>query len=165
MKAPKRILSLLLFAGMSQAAMLAQTNADSDEPKEFQKGEFNLSPFGTYVDQAGGKWGAGAAATYYMTDKIGLGAATYWTETGGTFFDNIEFEGYFRVPLKRLAPYGVFTLGYQFDREYWFEGIGAGLDFRAFKRLDAFADFQWRIVNSSVSDNGPFLRLGVRFNL
>lgn len=173
MKSPKSILSALLVLGtitiMGQS-VIAQTNAPpsnagSDETKEFQKGEIDISPFGTYVDQAGGKWGAGVAGTYFVTDKIGVGAATYWTDTGGTFLDNIEFEGYFRLPLKRIAPYGVATLGYQFDRDYWFEAIGVGLDFRAFKRLDAFADFQWRIANSSASQNGAFLRLGVRFSL
>ena len=176
MQTSKRIVTALLSFGMvtilGQAVMLAQTNAppppsdsDSGRTKEFSKGEFNISPFGTYVDEAGGKWGAGVAGTYFITDKIGLGAATYWTDTGGTFLDNIEFEGYFRIPFKKLAPYGIATLGYQFDRDYWFEAIGVGLDFRALKRLDAFADFQWRIVNSSSSQNGAFLRLGLRFNL
>jgi hypothetical protein len=157
---------------MGQAVMMAQTNTTTstsapapDEGVKFQKGEFNLSPFGTYVDRQGGKWGAGVAGTYFITDKIGIGGATYWTDTGGTFLDNAEFEGYFRLPLKRIAPYGVVSLGYEFDHSYWFETIGAGLDFRAFKRLDAFADVQWRIVNSSVSENGVFLRVGVRFNL
>jgi hypothetical protein len=179
MTTAKRILTPLLVLGvvtfLSQAVMLAQTNATTstaqpttappDETKEFHKGEFNLSPFATYVDQTGGKWGAGAAATYFITDKIGLGAATYWTETGGTFFDNVAFEGYFRLPLKRIAPYGVVGLGYQFDRDYWFETIGAGLDFRAFKRFDAFSDVQWRIANSGSAGDGVLLRLGVRFNL
>jgi hypothetical protein len=150
--------------------VLAQTNAPppdpgSDNAKEFHKGEIAISPFGTYVDQSGGKWGAGVTGTYFVTDMIGAGLATYWTDTGGTFFDNIVVEGYFRVPLKRIAPYGVVGLGYQFDREYWFETIGAGVDFRAFKRLDAFADVQWRIANSSISHNGAMLRLGVRFSL
>jgi hypothetical protein len=173
MKAPNRLLAALLAFGMATliGQAIAQTNAppsnpgSDDEPK-YNKGEFNLSPFGTYVDQAGGKWGAGLAGTYFITDKIGIGAATYWTHTGGTFLDNVEFEGYFRLPLfKRIAPYGVASLGYQFDRSYWFETIGAGVDFRAFKRLDAFGDVQWRISNSSVSQNGAMLRLGVRFSL
>jgi hypothetical protein len=137
-----------------------------EEGFKFNKGEWLLSPFGAYVDQAGGKWGAGLAATYYITDMIGIGGATYWTETGGTFFDNAEFEGYFRIPLfKRIAPYGLASIGYQFDRDYWFETIGVGADFRLFKRLDAFGDFQWRIADSSHSGNGAFLRLGVRFKL
>ena len=175
MKARNRILTAALAFGiatiLSQGMMLAQANTPTSEPssdnsKEFHKGEWNLSPFGTYSDQAGGKWGAGVAGTYFITDMLGLGAATYWTDTGGTFFDNIEFEGYFRLPLfKRIAPYGVASLGYQFDRDYWFETLGVGVDFRAFKRLDAFADFQWRIANSSISQNGPLLRLGVRFTL
>lgn len=147
----------------TQATILAPD--ESDISLEFAKGEFNLSPFGTYVDQAGGRWGAGVAGTYFLTDKIGIGAATYWTDTGGTFFDNLIFEGYFRLPLKRVAPYAVAALGYQFDHTYWFETIGGGIDFRAFKRLDAFADLQWRFANSDKSGNGALLRFGLRFNL
>jgi hypothetical protein len=147
----------------TQATILAPD--ESDISLEFAKGEFNLSPFGTYVDQAGGRWGAGVAGTYFLTDKIGIGAATYWTDTGGTLFDNLIFEGYFRLPLKRVAPYAVAALGYQFDHTYWFETIGGGIDFRAFKRLDAFADLQWRFANSDKSGNGALLRFGLRFNL
>ena len=42
--------------------------------------------------------------------------------------------------------------------------IGAGVDFRAFKKIDAFGDIQYRIANDS-SHNGALLRLGVRFAL
>jgi hypothetical protein len=164
-----------VIAVLSQVAALAQTNAPAqattstssseDEPR-FQKGEKNVSPFGAYVDQAGGKWAAGVAITYFITDKIGIGGSTYWTDTGGTFFDNAAAEGYFRLPVfKRLAPYAVASIGYQFDRQYWFETIGAGLDFRAFKRFDAFSDLQYRISNSSSkSGDGAIIRVGMRFN-
>jgi hypothetical protein len=131
----------------------------------FNKGELNISPFATYVNQTGGKWGAGAALTYFIQENIGLGAATYWTDLGGTLFDNVEAEGYFRLPiLKVVAPYAVGSVGYQFDHRYWFETIGAGVDFRPFKNIDAFSDLQYRIANSSAL-NGVFLRVGVRFTL
>ncbi len=137
--------------------------AADDEPR-FKPGEWNVSPFGTYTDQTGGKWGAGAALTYYITDKLGVGASTYWTDLQGTFFDNAEAEAYLRLPLlKSLAPYAVGGVGYQFDRQYWFETLGAGLDFRVFKNLDAFSDIQYRFANASNSKDGVFLRLGVRF--
>ena len=182
MQTSKRILTALLSFGMAavmgQTLLPAQTNTTtptnqpaaapapaSESGTEFQKGEFNLSPFGAYSDQVGGKWGAGLAGTYFITDKIGLGGATYWTETGGTFIDNLEFEGYFRIPLKKIAPYAVASLGYQFDYDYWFQTIGGGLDFRAFRRFDAFSDVQWRISDSDKSRNGALLRVGVRFNL
>jgi hypothetical protein len=150
---------------LSGAGSGANSDSASDSEQRFQAGEWDVSPFGVYTDQAGGKWGAGAAVTYFITDKIGVGGATYWTDTGGTFFDNAEAEGYFRLPLfKRLAPYAVGSIGYQFDRQYWFETLGLGLDFRAFKRLDAFADAQYRFSNNdSKSGGGAFLRLGVRF--
>lgn len=170
------IVGIATSGAMGQMRAVAQqTNATTqavsqpsggDDEILFKKGEFNLTPFGTYVDQAGGKWGAGLAGTYYLTDKLGLGAATYWTDTGGTFFDNLEAEAYFRLPLfKRIAPYAVGSIGYQFDREYWFETLGAGLDFRAFKHLQAFSDVQCRFSNSSSkSGNGVFLRVGVRLD-
>jgi hypothetical protein len=165
----KEIFRTLCAMGLGVIAVLSQvatlTAADEEESR-FQKGEKDVSAFGAYIDQAGGKWAAGAALTYFITDKIGVGGSTYWTETGGTFFDNAEAEGYFRLPLfNRLAPYAVGGVGYQFDRHYWFETIGAGLDFRAFKRWDAFSDVQYRISNSSgKSHDGAFVRLGVRFS-
>jgi len=164
------IVSLGAIAVISLSTSLGQTNTtttsakDSDADVRFRKGEMDLSPFGAYVDQAGGKWGAGAALTYFITDKIGICGATYWTDTGGTFFDNAIAEGYFRIPLlKIVAPYAVASIGYQFDRDYWFETIGAGADFRPFKRLNAFSDLQYRIADSSRSGNGAFLRIGLRF--
>ena len=177
-----RLISFGALVALSQVSALAQTNtaqanppaqpppsttssSGSDEESRFKRGEWDVSPFATYVDKAGGKWGAGAALTYFITDKIGIGGATYWTDTGGTFIDNAEAEGYFRLPIfKRLAPYAVGSIGYQFDRQYWFETVGAGLDFRAFKHLDAFSDIQYRFSNDEdKSKGGIFLRLGVRF--
>src|SRR3974377_515777 len=156
MQTSKRTLMALLSFDMvtsTAQTMPAQTNAptsttatsssSADKSMEFHKGEINLSPFGVYSDQAGKKWGLGLAGTYFITENIGVGGATYWTDTGGTFIDNLEFEGYYRVPLKRIAPYAVGSIGHQFDRSYWFETIGAGVDFRVFKRIDAFADLQW----------------------
>ena len=166
MKTTKRILMLILGIGAIAAWGQIRAVAQQSEEILFKKGEFDLSPFGAYVDQAGGKWAAGAAATYYITDKIGLGASTYWTEIGGAFFDNLEAEGYFRLPLfKRIAPYAVGGVGYQFDREYSFETLGAGVDFRVFKHLQAFSDVQYRFSNSSSkSGGGGFLRLGARID-
>jgi hypothetical protein len=157
--------ALCLLAALAQTNATAQTNAAAtEEEPRFKAGEKDFSPFGVYTDQAGGKWGAGAALTYFVTDKIGAGLSSYWTELGGTFFDNLEGEGYFRLPLlKVIAPYAVGGVGYQFDRHYGFETIGLGLDFRAFKHLDAFGDLQYRFSNDDdKSKSGTFLRLGVR---
>jgi len=175
MNETRKIIGYLMSAGaitlLSWSTSLAQTNTttaatkDTDEDVRFHKGEMDVSPFGVYVDQAGGKWGAGAALTYFITDKIGIGGATYWTESGGTFFDNAEFEGYFRIPvLKVLAPYALASIGYQFDRQYWFQTFGAVVDFRPFKRIDTFIDLQWRIADSSRSGDGLFVRIGARFS-
>lgn len=155
---------------LAQTVAVAQTSAppatdsDSDDYR-FHKNEWDVSAFGVYSDQAGGKWGAGAAGTYYVTERIGVGAVTYWTDTGGTFIDNLAAEGYFRFPvIKIIAPYAVGGVGHQFDRDYWFETIGGGVDFRPFKRFSAFSDIQYRISNNhDKSSGGPILRIGARF--
>jgi hypothetical protein len=133
----------------------------------FRKGEWTLSPFAAYVDQAGGKWAGGLAATYFLEKHLGIGGATYWTHSGGSFFDNAEVEGYFRLPLfRRLAPYAVGSIGYQFDREYSFETVGGGIDFKLLRRFDGFSDVQWRISNDhDKSSNGAFIRFGLRFSI
>ena len=97
-------------------------------------------------------------------ENVGVGGSTYWTDLEGTFIDNFEAEGYFRIPIfKRIAPYAVGGLGYQFDHDYWFETLGVGVDFRVFKRITAFSDIQYRFVNSSSRD-GALIRLGARFS-
>src|SRR5215471_7643134 len=157
------LVSICTLTALGRAIAAGQATTTTYDDTEFKQGELSLSPFGTYVDKAGGKWGAGAALTYYVLQNVGIGASTYWTELKGTFFDNVEAEGYFRLPLfKSIAPYAVGGVGYQFDRRYWFETIGVGVDFRAFKRFDAFSDVQWRIANNSTK-NGAFLRVGVRY--
>ncbi len=93
----------------------------------------------------------------------GVGGATYWTDAGGTFFDNAFGEAYFRTPLfESGSPYAVGSVGYQFDSDEWVETLGAGVDFRAFKKISAFSDIQWRFAEHT--KDGVFLRLGVRFS-
>src|SRR5262249_4363197 len=91
--------SIWTITALDQAIAAGQATTTTYDDTEFHQGELSLSPFGTYVDQAGGKWGAGAALTYYLLQNVGIGASTYWTELKGTFFDNVEAEGYFRLPL------------------------------------------------------------------
>jgi hypothetical protein len=136
-----------------------------DNESRYRAHEWDLSPFATYVDKAGGKWGVGTALTYFLSKQWGVGAATYWTDfNDGTFFKNLEAESYFRIAqFKSVAPYGTASIGYQFDHEYWFETIGGGVDFRAFKKLSAFSDVQYRFTDNSNNHNGVFIRMGVRF--
>ena len=173
MKNPHRALAYVISLGASvvlcHVTALAQTNATAssatnEEEPRFHKGEMDVSPFGAYVDKAGGKWGPGVALSYFLTKRFGLGAATYWTDFKGTFFDNAELEGYFRLPLLRIvAPYAVGSVGYQFSHEYAFETIGLGVDFRPFKHIDAFGDAQYRYSNDTdKSKSGAFIRVGVR---
>lgn len=134
------------------------------QEERFKAGELEISPFATYVDKSGDDWGLGAAATYFLNDKIGVGASTYWADFGGSFIDNIEGEAYFRLPLfDRIAPYAVGGIGYEFETDEWFETLGAGVDFRVFEKISAFGDIQWRFANET--KDGVFLRLGVRIAL
>ncbi len=136
--------------------------AFGEEESWFRSGEWQVSPFATYVDKSGDKWGVGASATYYLTRNLGLGASTYWTDFGGTFFDNVAGEVYFRIPvLQSVSPYAVGSVGYQFDSSEWFETIGAGVDLRAMDQFGVFADIQYRFANDT--KDGVFIRLGVRF--
>lgn len=144
-------------------AALSTARAEEEESR-FKIGELEVSPFGTYVDKEGGKWGLGASATYFVTDKLGVGASTYWADFQGSFFDNVAGEAYFRLPiLKVIAPYAVGSVGYEFETEEWFETLGLGVDFRAFKNLSAFSDIQYRFANDT--KDGIMVRLGVRLNL
>jgi hypothetical protein len=153
---------LIILAGLCLCVTSVQGD-EADSDKRFNAGEWALSPYAVYVDKAGDNWGLGAAATYYLTERIGVGGSTYWTDTTGTFFDNAAGEAYFRLPaLKLVAPYGVGSIGYEFNREEWFETLGLGIDFRPFKKISAFTDLQWRIANEA--QNGVFLRLGVRLS-
>ena len=153
----------LLILGSLMCLSFGVAAADEEEMR-FHPGEFELSPFGTYIDKEGGKWGAGASLSYFITDKIGVGATTYWADFGGTFFDNLAGEAYFRLPLfKIIAPYAVGGIGYEFETQEWFETLGLGVDFRPFKNISAFGDVQYRFANDS--KDGVFLRLGVRLSV
>jgi hypothetical protein len=155
--------TLMILAGLC----LCVTSVRGDEAandKRFNAGEWDLSPYAVYVDKVGNNdWGLGVAGTYYPTEKIGVGGSTYWTDTTGTVFDNAAGELYFRLPaLKIIAPYGIGSIGYEFNRQDWFETLGLGIDFRPLKMISAFGDLQWRFANQA--QNGVFIRLGVRLS-
>lgn len=161
----------------AQTILLAQTTAPNqtnapapavtmspESSDRFKQNEWDLSVYALYSDQAGHKWGIGSAATYFFTPQIGAGGSTYWTEAGGTLFDNLAAEGYYRFPLQNVvAPYAVISVGRQFDRQYWFESFGGGVDYRAFENISAFSDLQFRVADTSRSQNGIVLRVGARF--
>jgi hypothetical protein len=151
----------------SLLCLCAATMRTQAQDSRFRAGEWDISPFGTYVDKEGNKWGAGLAGTYFLNSSFGVGASTYWTHTGGTIIDNLAAEGYFRVPiLESLSPYAVGSVGYEFeDSHSWMETLGGGIDFRLIKSLAAFSDIQYRWVNDSENRNGVFLRFGLRFAL
>lgn len=139
------------------------TALGQDADTRFRPGEWELSPFATYVDKSGDNWGVGASLSYFVTKNIGVGATTYWTDFGGTFFDNAAAEAQFRLPLlKVVSPYAVGSVGYQFDSSEWFQTLGAGVDFRPFNKISAFGDVQYRFADKT--KDGIFLRFGVRLS-
>lgn len=155
-----RIMNPLTVAALALGlCSLPVCGQKTSEP--FNAGELNLSPFLTYVDKTGDKWGVGASVTYFLTKHLGVGGSTYWTDFKGRFFDNLYGEAYFRLPVgRRIAPYAVGSIGYVFESEERSATVGAGVDFRASKRLSAFGDIQWRYVRDT--KDGAFLRLGAR---
>lgn len=129
--------------------------------ERFRPGEWDVSPFLTYVDREGDDWGLGASVTYFPIKNLGVGGSTYWTDFRGVFIDNLSGEAYFRIPVaKAVAPYAVGSLGYVFETEEWCATFGGGVDFRLFKSVSAFSDIQYRVVEHT--REGVFLRLGAR---
>ena len=158
----KRLLSIRSSCLLAIVAALSGLHATGQETAErFQAGQWDLSPFATYVDKAGDNWGVGAAVTYYVTKNVGVGGSTYWTDFSGAFIDNLNAEGYFRIPIgNKVSPYAVGSVGYAFESSEWTTSIGGGVDFRFLKRISAFSDLQWRIAQDT--RDGAFLRLGAR---
>jgi len=147
----------------SALCLCTVTALGQDADTRFRRGEWEVSPFATYVDKTGDNWGVGASLSYFLTKNIGVGATTYWTDFRGTFFDNAAGEAQFRLPLlKVVSPYAVGSVGYQFDSGEWFQTFGAGVDFRPLKKISAFGDIEYRIADET--KDGIFLRLGARLS-
>ena len=160
MKSILRMKCLLKGLACAIAMLCLLANGQETEDR-FQPGEWDVSPFLTYVDRSGDNWGLGASVTYFPIKYLGVGGSTYWTDFRGVFIDNLSAEAYFRIPIaKRLAPYAVSSAGYVFETEEWSVTLGGGVDFRLFKRVSAFSDIQWRFVQDT--RDGVFLRLGAR---
>jgi hypothetical protein len=128
----------------------------------FKAKELSLSVFGSWVDKDDSSFAPGAGISYFFTRNLGIGAATFWENYDGTFFDNLSAEGYFRWPLKRLrlAPYGVISYGYSFETEESFGAFGGGAEFRINEKWGAFGDVRWQINDET--DNAVALRIGLR---
>ena len=144
--------------GLSSLPLVGQ-----ETEERFRPGEWDLSPFATYVDKKGNDWGFGTSVTYFPIKNFGLGGSTYWADSGGALIDNLSFEAYLRLPIAlTLAPYAVGSVGYDFENNERIMTLGGGVDFRVFKKLSAFSDIQWRFAKDT--KDGAFLRLGVRFS-
>ena len=128
----------------------------------FTAKEKSLFVFGSYVDKNNSDIAPGVGLSYFITDKIGVSASTFWENTSGTFIDNIAAEGIFRLPLRNLplAPYGLVGVGYSFESEDSFQYFGGGAEWRFNEKWGAFGDLRWQFNNDS--DDGVGVRFGVR---
>ena len=154
----KTIKTLFVIAIVS----LAIASPAAAQEETFNGKEWSLSLFGSWVDKKDSDVAPGAGLSYFFTKNLGVGAFTHWENYGGTFFDNMSAEGYFRWPLDRLklAPYGLAGIGYSFETEESFGMFGAGAEWRFNPKWGAFGDVRWQ-VNGDTSD-GVGLRLGLR---
>lgn len=151
-----------LILGLVALTLLCLPASGQETAERFRAGEWDVSPFVTYVDKSGDNWGLGGSVTYFPSKMVGVGASTYWSDFRGVFIDNMSGEAYVRIPvLKSVAPYAVGSLGYVFETEEWSATFGGGVDYRIFKRLSAFGDLQYRFVEHT--RDGVFARLGIRF--
>jgi hypothetical protein len=140
-------------------AVMTSKGADSTL---FKAHETSLSIFAGWVDKDDSDLAPGIGITHFFTRHLGVGALTHWDNYDGTFIDNVSGEGYFRVPIGRmpLAAYGIVAIGYSFETEETFEGLGAGAEWRFDRKWGAFGDVRWQFNNDT--DDGVAIRVGVR---
>lgn len=130
---------------------------------EYRENEFNVSGFLGDVDKEDSDFLGGISASYFFTRCLGVGAVTHWEETDGSFLDNLSAEGYYRWPLEfwSLAPYGLVSLGYSFETDEVFAGIGGGAEWRFSPHWGLFGDVRYQFNDDT--DDGVGYRFGVRF--
>ena len=126
----------------------------SDAPESYYAaGTFAVAPFASYrVHEFGrfnGKFGGGLAASYFAADNVAVELETlsehfddsHWadafTEAG------VNFKGYLPLGATGLAPYLLigYTRNLQIDENRM--NAGAGLEWRASKRVGVFLDGRW----------------------
>jgi len=152
----KKLMMAAIIAGVSAGI------ANANDEETFNARERVFSLFGSYVDKPGDYGGMGVGVTYYITQRLGVGAVTHVEDIGGTIIDNVAGEGYFRFPLKNapIAPYVTAAIGRSFDTHEMFYLAGGGAEWQWKPRLRAFGDLSWQINDDS--RDGFALRLGVR---
>ena len=144
---------------------LASMTAAAATPQLFKPEEAHLNLFGTYLNDADKTWGGGLGFDTFYGNYFGIGVVTHMENLTGTFIDNLAAEVTLRIPIQKLhlAPYVVGGYGYEFDRQEWFQSVGAGAEFRFSENWGIFADYQWVFRNDE--ENGDYIRLGVRISL
>ncbi len=130
----------------------------------FKNRELYISGFGTYIDQPEDQWGGGAEVGYFFCKYAGVGLTSSWQNFTGQFFDNLAGDVYLRLPIGdlSLAPYAIGTFGYKWETDNWFEGVGAGLEYRFTGNVGMFSDIQWEWNDNHVRD-GIHVRAGLKW--
>ncbi len=106
--------------------------------------------------------GLAGGVSYFITDKIGVGADTYFDAFELPYM--LNFSGIFRYPISEtgLAPYGFGGFGRQWEHAaQWTGHIGAGLEFRLNTHTGVFVD--GRRVFPDTTNDYCLWRFGFRF--
>ncbi len=154
-------LSLLVFA-TCQTLGASRRNVSGAYFNEKETSTFLFGNYLQYGEDGEGDWGAGYSIDYFASQWFGLGITSHWERWSGVAYDNLGAEAIIRIPIQswRLAPYGIGTVGYDFEENEWFQGAGGGLEFRFSPKFGLAADYQylWR----DTPDDGGFIRFGLR---
>jgi hypothetical protein len=144
-------------------SIIALSTANTIHAQEFRAEEFNLWAFAGDVGKEDSDFAPGIGASYFFTRHLGVGASTHWEEYGGTLIDNLAGEAYFRWPFDTInvAPYALGMLGFSFETDEFFAGLGGGAEWRFYDKWGVFADVRYQFNDDT--DDGVGYRLGVRF--
>lgn len=135
----------------------------------FDDKAFSVSTFATYQANAtapkDGRLGAGLAVEYNFSRYVAVQASTFRNDWGAnSVFQNLALSPILRIPILdwKVAPYVIGSAGFDFDQDNArFYSAGVGLDWRATRKVGAFADVQqyWR----QKSEDNLGVRLGLRY--
>ena len=126
-------------------------------------GEYTLKHLSRSRVRKSGQLGAGVGVNYFFTRYLGLGVDAYAEGTDGVFVDAASASLILRFPLGHsgFAPQIFGGGGRQFEGDFWFGQVGAGMEYRFTPHVGAFLDA--RLVLPEEGQSSGVARLGMRF--
>ena len=124
----------------------------------------------TIRDHVDHGWGGGVGVNYFFTRNWGAGLEGYWLDAHGAIhavLGDLIYRYPFELERSKgkpygLAPYGLLSVGGQFDgMSGALFGIGGGLEARWCRNGAVFSDARWILHDHDL--NYALIRLGVRF--